>query len=235
MEGKTEAAVAALKKARNSKTDWTDDAWKKEMLTVLIPFREGVSHGGPGRFKENTPTEKVGQISTGQQPAAVGALAESGVGAKTEGITSVAVGISDVEVAGLPRVPYATPVSPLGSIAGVGIPGLRALRGVLCIEKPSRLIGGGAFGQVYEMTAVPAIGGQSPTQVAVKVLRKLVFTKRSAVERDEFVAQEIQIPTVIAGSFGVVQFLSWTEGLFDVHLVFPMYPRSLHDFIQHGS
>ena len=79
-----------------------------------------------------------------------------------------------------------------------------------------------------------AIGGESPKQVAVEVLAKLAFTQENVVECDQYVAQEINILTLLAGSPGVVKLLSWSEGLFDVHLAFPIYPRSLHDYIQHG-
>ncbi len=88
------------------------------------------------------------------------------------------------------------------------------------------------------MTAAPFSGG-STMQVAVKVVPKLAGTKDStkntAVELDSSVAQEIHILTLLADSPGVVQFLSWTEGLFDVHLAFHMYPCSLHDYIQRGA
>ena len=86
------------------------------------------------------------------------------------------------------------------------------------------------------MSAVPlsAVGGESPKQVAVKVVEKLTFTQEKAVECDRYVAIEIEILTLLAGSPGVVQLLSWTEGLFDVHLAFPMYPCSLHDYIGRG-
>ena len=40
--------------------------------------------------------------------------------------------------------------------------------------------------------------------------------------------------TLLAGSPGVVQLLSWSEGLFDVHLAFPMHPCSLHEYIYRG-
>jgi len=72
-------------------------------------------------------------------------------------------------------------------------------------------------------------------QVAVKVLPKLAFTKDNAVECDGYVAQEVDILTLLADAPGVVQLLSWTEGLFDVHLAFHMYPCSLHDYIQRGA
>jgi serine/threonine protein kinase len=88
------------------------------------------------------------------------------------------------------------------------------------------------------MTAAPFSGG--PTmQVAVKVVPKLAGTKGStknkAVELDGSVAQEIHILTLLAGAPGVVQFLSWTTGYFDVHLAFHMYTCSLHDYIERGA
>ena len=88
------------------------------------------------------------------------------------------------------------------------------------------------------MTAAPFSGG-STMQVAVKVVPKLAGTKGSTkdkgVELDSSVAQEIHILTLLAGAPGVVQFLSWTTGHFDVHLAFHMYPCSLHDYIERGA
>ena len=209
-EGQQELAKAELKKARNEEKIWTDIAWKTVMETVLKPFRSGVSHGGIHRFK------KCAGSAPGLARAAVGALARA-----------------ETPLAKLQDAPIG---SALGSVAGKDFPGLATLRNRLHIGKPSKYLGGGSFGKVYQMTAASDTAvGESPIQVAVKVLPKLAFTKDNAVECDEYVAQEINILTVLAGSPGVVQLLSWTEGLFDVHLAFPMYPCSLHDYIQHGG
>ena len=106
------------------------------------------------------------------------------------------------------------------------LPRLVTLRNRFRLEKPSKYLGGGSFGKVYQMTAVSdsAFLGVSPIQVAAKVLSELAFTKDKAVECDQYVAQEIDILTLLAGSPGVVQLLSWTEGLFDVHLAPPCIP-----------
>ena len=72
-------------------------------------------------------------------------------------------------------------------------------------------------------------------EVAVKVVEKLAFTKDTAVQCDSDVAQEVNILTLLADVPGVVRLLSWSEGLFDVHMAFQMYPSSLHDFIQRGA
>ena len=69
----------------------------------------------------------------------------------------------------------------------------------------------------------------------MKEVPKLAFTTNDAVVLDAYVAQEVSILTTLAGFPGVVQLLSWTEGLLDVHLVFPMFPWSLHDYIRHGG
>ena len=63
------------------------------------------------------------------------------------------------------------------------------------------------------MTAVswPAVGGESPKRVAAKVLPKVALTKEREVECDEYVALEIHILMLLAGSPGVVELLSWTE------------------------
>ena len=53
-----------------------------------------------------------------------------------------------------------------------------------------------------------------------------------AVEIDEDVLREVDILTKIAGRNGTVELLSWSESLFQVHLVFPLYECSLSAFIQ---
>ena len=186
------------------------------MKTVLKSFRCGVSHGGHGRFKQNVSSDDVAGSTPGLARAAVGALEEAG--------TTFA------------KVQVTPTGSPLGSVAVVDLPGLRTFRNRLRIGTPSKFLGGGSFGKVYQTTAASfsAVGG-SPMQVAVKVLPKLAFTKDNVVECDGYVAQEVDILTLLADAPGVVQLLSWTEGLFDVHLAFHMYPCSLHDYIERGA
>jgi serine/threonine protein kinase len=72
-------------------------------------------------------------------------------------------------------------------------------------------------------------------EVAVKVVEKLAFTKDTAVQCDSDVGQEVNFLTTLADVPGVVRLLSWSEGLFDVHMVFRMHPSSLHDVIQRGA
>ena len=40
---------------------------------------------------------------------------------------------------------------------------------------------------------------------------------------------------MVAGSPGIIDLLSWTEGLFDVHLVFPCYTWDLYNYIRVGE
>ena len=40
---------------------------------------------------------------------------------------------------------------------------------------------------------------------------------------------------MVAGSPGIIQLLSWTEGLFDVHLSFPLCTEDLHTYMRRGA
>ena len=78
------------------------------------------------------------------------------------------------------------------------------------------------------MSAFPlsAVGDEVPMQVARKVLSKLILVTKEDVACDDTVAREIRILTELADTPGVVELLSWTEGLFDVHLAFAIYTCS---------
>ena len=236
-EGQEKSARAALDKARKAAKTWDADAWKGEMKAVLSSFRTGVSHGGADRFKKKDISEDVVAGTQGVVKAAVGALAGTIVAGRTPGPARAAVGALPETEAPLPKVQDAPIGSPLPSFADINLPGLATLRNRLRIGTPLKYLGGGSFGQVYQTTAVSDsdTGRQSPIQVAVKVIAKLTCNRNDAVECDETVAQEVSLLTLLAGSPGVVQLLSWSEGLFDLHLAFPMFPRSLHDYIHLGS
>ena len=165
-EGQEEAAKAALKNARNSENVWTEEAWKAVMKTVLKSFRCGVSHGGHARFNNKSSSDVVAGRTPGLARAAVGAVA----GAATPS-------------AKVQTEPIITG-SPLGSVAELGLPGLATFRNRLRIGQVSKFLGGGSFGKVYEMTAISnSAVGEPPRQVAVKVLQKLVFTKKKKKRR----------------------------------------------------
>ena len=236
-EGQVEPAKVALKKARSAEKVLSDDAWKAVFKTVIKGFRGGILHGGHNRFKKTGSSEDASAITPGLARAAVGALSGTPVAVKPPRPAKSAVGdFVEAETMG-PGVQDGSMDSPVGLVAGMGLPGLSDLRNRLRIGKPSKYLGGGTFGKAYRMRSVsniPAVGG-SPVQVAVKVVPKLAFTTNDAVELDAYVAQEVSILTTLFGSPGVVQLLSWTEGLFDVHLVFPMFPWSLHDYIRRGG
>ena len=208
-QGQEKAAMAALHEARKAVETWTADAWNAEVETVLEEYRFGTRGGcRPRAGRKKRPP--------GQEIAAVGALAEAMSPFANDQVAPVS--------------------SPVGSIAGLDIPRLRTLRNRLHIETPSKFLGGGTFGKVYQMTAasVSAVG-ESPIQVAVKVVSKLGFSKDNSVELDSYVANEVNILTLLVDVPGVVQLLSWSEGLLDVHLAFHLYPCSLHDYIERGA
>ena len=214
--GQQEAARAALKIARKANEVWTKSAWKTVMKNILKSYSSGVkSHGGnDDRVKvKKAHGEKVKKLSA-----------------------RAAVGVLEDAEAHLPNVEVASIGLALGSVEKMGLPGLSTHRNQLRIGTASKFLGGGSFGKVYQMDAssFSAVGGV-PIEVAVKVVDKLVLGKDKAVECDAVVAQEISILTLLAEVPGIVRLLSWSEGLFDVHMAFQMYPSSLHDFIQRGA
>ena len=218
LQGQEKAAKAALHEARKAVETWTAEAWKAEMENVLKEFRVGLSRGGcrPGAGKKKASSEVAAERPPGLAIAAVGALAEAMSPFANDQVAPVS--------------------SPAGSVAGLDIPRLPTLRNRLHIGTPSKFLGGGTFGKVYQMTAasVSAVG-ESPIQVAVKVVSKLAFSKDNSVELDSYVANEVNILTLLVDVPGVVQLLSWSEGLLDVHLAFHLYPCSLHDYIERGA
>ena len=116
-EGQQEAAKAALKNARAIEKIWTPSTWKSVMKHVLKSFRSGVSHGGKGRVNVKKPSDD-GAGPPGLEKAAVGVVVE----AETH----------------LPKVEVAPIGSPLGSVAGMGLPGLSTLRNKLRIGSASK-------------------------------------------------------------------------------------------------
>ena len=218
-EGQEENAKKALKCAKNV----IQEEGTVVVDKILKEFRCGVSHGGHRVASSNVAAERPPGLTI----AAVGASAE---------VTSrpLASSVKYAVVCGgydCSFVPYFDPDKTLVS-------DVLTFRNKLRLGKASRVLGGGSCSRVYQMTAAPFSGG-STMQVAVKVVPKLAGTKGStknkAVELDGSVAQEIHILTLLAGAPGVVQFLSWTTGYFDVHLAFHMYPCSLHDYIERGA
>ena len=160
-EGQEEAAKAALKNARNAEEVWTEKAWKAVMKTVLKPFRFGVSHGGHARFNKTSSPDVVAGRTPGLARAAVGAVAGAGTPSAKVQTSPIVTG------------------SPLGSVAEFDLPGLPAFRNRLRLRQVSKFLGGGSYGKVYQMTASSySAVGEPPMQVAVKVLPKLVFTKK---------------------------------------------------------
>ena len=161
-EGQEEAAKAALKNARNAEEVWTEKAWKTAMKTVLKPFRVGVSHGGRARFNKTSSPDVVAGRTPGLARAAVGAVAGAGTPSAKVQTSPILTG------------------SPLGSVAEFDLPGLPAFRNQLRVRQVSKFLGGGSYGKVYQMTASSySAVGEPPMQVAVKVLPKLVFTKKT--------------------------------------------------------
>ena len=119
--------------------------------------------------------------------------------------------------------------------------GAASLRNRMRIMVPCQYLGGGSFGNVFRMSAVPwsAVGDVKPEAVAVKVMSKMTMGAKEGNEdqgrMDKHMRRELEILTMLTGTTGVVQLKSWTEGLFDVHLVFPLYPEDLKTYIRRGA
>ena len=135
-------------------------------------------------------------------------------------------------------VPVRVPI-----VAAIGVDGVDSLRDKLhlqfpCRKFPCRLVDKGHFGKVYRMFAVPCsdVAEAAPQTVAVTAMSKL---EASAVgdqaAMSSHVRREIELLTMTAGSPGIVDFLSWTEGMIDVQLVFPFYTENLHSYTHRGA
>ena len=207
--GQEENAKQAFRKARDAKEKWGAKQWRSEMDAVLKPFQEGLSWGGA-------------RTAFGKKPSSVTISGEQE--------RKAAVGSDG-------RLGLRNP--PLECKAAVGADGRTGLRDVLKIQSPCRFLGGGSFGKVYQMSAVPwsAAGEVAPRSVAVKVLSSMKNTGKdeAGLVGLDSVRREIDVLTQLAGSPGIVELLSWTEDLFHVHLVFPFYTYDLYNYIQVGE
>ena len=87
--------------------------------------------------------------------------------------------------------------------------------GKLCVE------------QVQEKDAEMAKAVE--TEIKWKILRWLVVERRRLTKKNEHMATHVQRGvdhlSMFAGAPGVLELLSWTEGAFDVHIVFPLYEK----------
>ena len=230
--GNEKLARAALEQARKKKEEWAADEWELEQKKVLLEFRVGMTHGGSDRFRTATGKPRLEEGRAGLEEAAVDSqLTPGSTNTKGNVCTQRPVGCSAITPSE-ERMP-----SVCNTLSAIGGPALATFQNRIRLEMPSKYLGGGTFGKVYEAkgTSLSAIGGPSAMQVAVKVLPKLTCTADATVVNDKLVANEIEILTSLAGSPGVVQLLSWSEGIFDVHLVFHKFPGSLHDYIYHGD
>ena len=74
------------------------------------------------------------------------------------------------------------------------------------------------------------------TGVKWKILRRLVVERRRLTKKNEHMATHVQRGvdhlSMFAGAPGVLELLSWTEGAFDVHIVFPLYEEGVHTYLQ---
>ena len=80
-----------------------------------------------------------------------------------------------------------------------------------------------------------AVGDIVPEPVAVKVLFRIENSHDEQARMSQYVRREIEVLTELAGCPGIVELLSWTKGLFDAHLVFPLFPEDLHTYIRRGA
>ena len=79
-------------------------------------------------------------------------------------------------------------------------------------------------------------GEAAPQTVAVKDMSKLeAKAVGDQAAMSSHVRREIELLTMTAGSPGIVEFLSWTEGILDVQLVFPFYTENLHSYTERGA
>jgi serine/threonine protein kinase len=225
--------MLALKKARAQQQRWGTSQWRTKVAEVLLPFRRGISHGGSlSKKAQRGDSPKKAMTPTTSTQVAVDA----------PGVLSAAVGavLGHNATAGIPpelEVPAAEAETSLKKETVAGGCASSRLHQRMSILPPMTLVGGGTFGKVYRMTAVPwsAVGGVVPEPVAVKVLNKLDDSRHVQAQMSKHLRREIELLTELADCPGIVQLLSWTEGLFDAHLVFPLFPEDLHTYMQRGA
>ena len=89
--------------------------------------------------------------------------------------------------------------------AAVGADDVAGLRNRLRIQPPCRYIGGGTFGKVYQMSAVPwsAAGEVAPETVAVKVMSKMEETQQEQAQLAKHVRREIDLLTMVLALGGL--------------------------------
>ena len=250
-QGQEEKATKAVREARDAKQRWGAKQWRREMDAVLKPFQKGLSWGGWTRAHCR---KRPSSVTIGGKQERAGPLKEKGSSAVGEELqTRQGAVVAPADVSGKSgkdspkegkaavgadgRLGLRNP--PLECKAAVGADGRTGLRDMLRIQYPCRFLGGGSFGKVYRMSAVPwsAAGEVAPRSVAVKVLSKMQNTMEdeAGLATHDSVRREIDVLTKLAGSPGIVELLSWTEGLFDVHLVFPFYTWDLYNYIRVGE
>ena len=223
--GQLDLARAALHRARNKKKSWGTKEWNVALQAALEPFRQGISWGGSRTWSASLAVGSEKGDPKAQRPRAQ--KKESPADA-----TIVPVG-----------VPTELPAAELQAAsrsdwAAAGVQGIDRLRNRLRLQRPCSFVGNGTFGQVYRMSAVPYSGaGEAvPQTVAVKVMSRMeeasAIGDQDQLSRD--VRREIELLAISAGQ-GIVELLSWSEGLFDVHLAFPLYTENLHSYTHRGA
>ena len=251
-EGKAKEAKAALTRARATQKKWKSAEWEYQINKVLLKYRKGIQWGGRrivvASKKKKTKLPKrpnssaFGDKQRGASSAAVGDTQKRAnpqrVTGNSDHKNDTGAPDSTIRAESQLLVESRSDVLPPRE-AAIGAHGVIGLLNRLRIQPPCTLVGGGAFGKVYRMSAVPwsAATGSVVTQtVAVKVVSKMddnISEEQTQVAKHA--RREIALLTMVAGSPGIVELLSWSEGLFDVHLAFRVYTEDLQRYTQRGA
>ena len=207
-QGTEDMARSAMQRARKERQHWSHREWKAAMHHALGKFRKAIVHGGKRGTSSDVVSGKEGHQRAAERQCLHGPASVSAVSV----VHRAAVGADDIIDNGL--------------------------RNKICICTPIRFLGSGTFGKVYRCSARSgsAVGDEVPEIVAVKVLDKI---DRSANEDQAIlptqIRMEIEHLAMLKGYDGVMQLLSWSEGIFDVQLVFQLYEEDLHTHIRRGG
>ena len=159
-EGRTREAKAALDRARSTQNKWKPSEWEDKMNNVLAKYRKGIQWGGCRLVvasKKNS--SAVGDKQRGASSSAVGDTQKR---ANPQRVT----GNNDhhEQDTGAPDSTAIRSVVLSPREAAIGAHGdVIGLQNKLRIQHPCTLVGGGAFGEVYRMSAVPAAALRSPS------------------------------------------------------------------------
>ena len=212
----------------------------------MKPFRvPAIAHGGDpqrqARIRAQRKRLRLRKKTSAARCAAVGAPGACDVGcdagpsstahpagAPAEGTAAGVVGRT-----GTPGIAAdaSAAVGAIGAAGELAAVGATLLADAFRVSPPFADLGAGSVGRVFKCVArTSALGDRNRAiTAAVKVVPK--FNMRMGCQfdgsMDKCIRREIDNAVALAGHPNIVRLLSWTDSLFETHLVFPLYREDL--------